>query len=65
MIKQLASNVISGLHGQPLALTLLVINIAFIVGFGFVFNEIAKGVERKDNLVIELTKACADNRRTP
>lgn len=56
MVRQLATRVVDGLRGEPLALTLLAVNIGFIVGFALIFNEIAKGVERKDALVVEMLR---------
>jgi hypothetical protein len=58
MIKQLADRVVDSVRDEPLALTLLVVNVGFLVGFALVFNEIAKGVERKDALVLELLEKC-------
>jgi hypothetical protein len=55
-MRQLAGRVIDGLRGEPLALTLIAINVLFIIGFALVFNEIAKGVERKDALVVQMLR---------
>jgi hypothetical protein len=58
MVKQLIGNVVDNLRSQPLALALVVVNVAFLVGFAFMFHEIANSVERKDALVVSLLQQC-------
>jgi hypothetical protein len=58
MVKQIANNVIEGLRNQPFALALVVLNVAFLLGFAFMFSEIAQSVERKDALVVDLLRKC-------
>jgi hypothetical protein len=58
MVKQIANNVIESLRHQPFALALVILNVAFLIGFAFMFREIAQSVERKDALVVELLKKC-------
>jgi hypothetical protein len=59
MVKQIVNSVITNLRDQPFALGLVVVNIAFLVGFGFLFSEVANSVERKDALVVQLLQQCA------
>jgi hypothetical protein len=58
MVKQIAKNVVEGLRHQPLALALVVVNLAFLIGFTLMFREISDSVERKDALVVEMLKQC-------
>jgi hypothetical protein len=59
MVKQLVNNVVASLRDQPFALALVVVNLAFLIGFAFMFSEIANSIERKDALVVELLRQCA------
>jgi hypothetical protein len=58
VVKEIVNNAITSLRGQPLALALVVINLAFLVGLTLVFREISESTQRKDALVIEMLKQC-------
>lgn len=62
MVKQLAHNVIDALRAQPLALALVIINLMFLIGFGFALREVGQAIERRDNVIARLAN-CADGKR--
>jgi hypothetical protein len=55
---KVGSAIAESLKSQPLAPALVVINLAFLIGFAFMFGEIAASVQRKDALVVDLVKNC-------
>ena len=51
MIQRVAQDVVSALRGQPFALSLVIINILVLVGFGYTLREVGKSIERKDAML--------------
>ena len=67
MVKQLAGHVVESMRSQPLALALVVVNVAFIIGFSLMLREISNSVERKDTLLAQMSEhlatACSSIRK--
>ena len=55
----LARQVVDQLKGTPFVLSLLIVNIIALVGFGFVLHEVSSAMERREPLL----KACIEQRR--
>jgi hypothetical protein len=58
-MKRLLNNIAEGMRQQPLPFALVIVNLAFLVGFTLMFREVSQSVERKDALVIQLLQQCA------
>ncbi|WP_271591532.1 hypothetical protein [Bradyrhizobium sp. CCBAU 65884] len=50
-MKQLATNIVESLRGEPLALVLVLVNVTVLAGFAFTLHEVGKSIERKDALL--------------
>lgn len=59
---KVAGGVVEGLKTQPLALALVVINVLFLLGGGYILHDIADNLKgqqlRKDDLLAQLAKDC-------
>jgi p-aminobenzoyl-glutamate transporter AbgT len=53
-MKQLADNLIDAMRGNPLALALVVVNLLFLLAFGYIFREISNSIERRDKVIAQL-----------
>ena len=66
---KVATSVIESLKSQPLAIALIVINVMFLGGGGYVLLDIAKRAsettERKDALVAEMMRKAYDCNMQP
>jgi hypothetical protein len=60
MVRQLANNLVEALRNQPYALALVVINIAFVIGMGFMLQQIAHSAERRDALLASVAQRCLE-----
>ncbi len=60
MVKQIAINVVDALRSQPLALALVVINLMFLTGFGYIFREVSNSIERRDQVIAQLANCVGD-----
>lgn len=58
MIRQLMRDIADRLTPEPLALALVVINLAFLIAASLFLREVAKSVERKDALLTQLAERC-------
>ncbi len=58
MIKRAAADVIEALKQQPLSLTLVVINILFLLAGMYALREVSKAIERKDQLLTSVAERC-------
>lgn len=61
MIKQLVRTIIDTLHDEPIALSLVIINVLFILAGLYGIREIVKATERKDALLAQLVDHCKLN----
>ncbi|MGY3130131.1 hypothetical protein ACVWZM_000813 [Bradyrhizobium sp. USDA 4501] len=55
---KVASEAVAALRGQPLALALVVVNVLFLIGVGFMLREVSQAVQRKDVLLSQLAERC-------
>jgi hypothetical protein len=55
---KIAGGVVEALKREPVSLALVVLNVAFLLIFAFVFHEISNGRIRQDTLLAEISKAC-------
>lgn len=58
-----ASGVIDGLKQQPLVLALVVMNVLFLAGTGWVLNRVAESGERRDKMLMDLAQMCSAERK--
>ncbi|WP_323984489.1 hypothetical protein [Bradyrhizobium japonicum] len=58
VVLDLGRKVVGALRDHPLALALVVINLLFLTGFGFMLREIARAVARKDALLADIASHC-------
>lgn len=54
MVREVVDHTIQAMRSQPLAIALVLINIAFLLGGVIVLRDIAKSVERRDDLIMNL-----------
>ena len=61
-VTQVANNVVDGLKAQPFVLALVVINVLFLGGVGYVLHRVSENnaliSERKDALLSDLARNC-------
>ena len=57
-MKQLASNFIDAMRSQPLALTLVAINVLYLVGGVYVLKEVGGNNRDRDKMIVEMMKGC-------
>jgi len=55
---KVATDVVAGLRGHPLALALIVVNVLFIVSAAWTLRSIAQASERRDALISQMAKDC-------
>ncbi len=55
----LAKHVVDQLKGTPFVLSLLVVNVIALVGFGYVLHEVSSAMERREGLI----KSCIERVR--
>lgn len=59
---KLAQATVAGLSGNPMVLALVMINLVFLVGGGWIIHDVAdrtaKGNERRDKMLTDLMLAC-------
>lgn len=60
-MKELAQQVMENLHGTPLVMALLIINVLVLAGFAFTLHEVGNAIERRDGLI----KACIERSARP
>ncbi len=60
---KVATGIIAGLKGQPLALALLVVNAMFLGVMVFIVYELKGNGERKDTLIREMVQDCMGVRK--
>lgn len=62
MIAKTTAVVAEGLKAQPLALALVVINILFLTGGGWLLMHVAERAEQRDTALIAMARDCANRR---
>ncbi|MFH0298339.1 hypothetical protein AAFX91_14070 [Bradyrhizobium sp. 31Argb] len=59
---KVATATVESLKSQPLALALVVVNVLFLLGGGYILHDIAQNLkgqqERKDMLLADLARRC-------
>lgn len=65
---KVATSTIDALKGNPLVLGLLLVNVVFLVGGGWVIHDVAErtaiGNERRDKMLVEIFKECRKSNGT-
>jgi hypothetical protein len=58
LVKLLANGIVTSLRQHPSTLALVVLNVAFLIAFAFMFREIANSAERRDAVIVQLLQQC-------
>lgn len=48
---RIATSIVEGLKHQPLVLALIVMNLLFIIGFGYMLREVGQSAARRDAML--------------
>lgn len=59
---RLASGMVDALRSQPLALALVLVNVIYLIGFGWVMGDIAKRVAERDTSYLAMMQECVRGR---
>ena len=59
-MRRMLSDLLQSLQGHPLVLALILINLLYMAGAGYMLREVGQAAERRDGILAAIASRCLD-----